>query len=99
MLTSKQRSYLTALSNKMPSGAALGKDGLTEAVLKHVGLELDRHELIKLRFSDFKEARRELAAELAERTGAELVRIVGNVALFYRRQADPEKRTIELPNG
>jgi RNA-binding protein len=94
MLTSKRRSALSALASKMEPSVSLGKGGPTEAVLKHLELELARHELVKLRFVDFKEGRRELALELAEKTGAELIRVVGNVAVLYRPDPDPEKRKI-----
>jgi RNA-binding protein len=94
MLTSKRRSALSALASKIEPSVSLGKGGPTDAVLKHLELELGRHELVKLRFVDFKEGRRELALELAEKTGAELVRVVGNVAVLYRRESDPAKRKI-----
>ncbi len=97
MLTSKQRSYLTSLANKLEPMAALGRAGLSEAVERHLGIELKRHELIKLRFTDHKDAKDDFAAELAEKTGSELVRIIGNVAIFYKQSSDPEKRQIKLP--
>jgi len=97
LLTSKQRSYLTALANKLEPVAALGRAGLSEAVVAHFKNELDRHELIKLRFTDHKESRDDFARDLAVRTGSELVRVIGNVAVFFRANPDPEKRSIELP--
>jgi RNA-binding protein len=97
LLTSKQRSYLTGLANKLEPAAAIGRAGMSEAVIAHVKNELDYHELIKLRFTDHKESRDDFARDLAERTGSELVRVIGNVAVFFRANPDPEKRSIELP--
>ncbi len=97
MLTSRQRSYLSSLANRLEPVAALGRAGMSEAVVAHLKNELERHELIKLRFTDFKESRDDFARELAARTGSELVRVIGNVALFYRADPDPEKRLIVLP--
>ena len=34
--------------------------------------------------------------ELAEKAGAELVRVIGHVAIIYRPSPDPEKRSIAL---
>ena len=96
MLTSRQRGRLTALANKLEPSVSLGKGGPSPALLAHLQAELERHELVKLRFTDFKEGRQELARELAERAGAELVRVLGNTALLYRRHPDPEKRSVEL---
>ena len=58
---------------------------------------LAAHELIKVRFVDDKERRRELAAELAEAVEAGLAGVVGHVAILYRPHPDAKKRRIELP--
>lgn len=97
MLTSKQRSRLSALATKLEPVAALGRGGLSEGVIDHLKAELDRRELLKLRFADFKGSRDDYARELAEKAGCELVRVIGNVAIFFRRHPDPEKRTVDLP--
>lgn len=88
MLTSKQRGALTAQANTLNPQAFVGKQGASPAVLAHLDQELTRHGLVKLRFSDFKGQRRELAESLAKECGAEVVRLIGNVALLYR--AKPE---------
>jgi len=40
--------------------------------------------LVKMKFSDFKEEKKTLAPEIADRTQSELVTLVGNVAVFFR---------------
>lgn len=97
MLTSKQRSYLSGIANKLEPVAALGRAGMSAAVIAHLKNEFDYHELLKLRFTDHKESREDFARELAELTKSELVRVIGNVAIFYRSNPDPEKRVIALP--
>jgi RNA-binding protein YhbY len=37
-----------------------------------------------LRFAELKEERKQLAPEIATKTGSELVTLLGNVAVFYR---------------
>jgi RNA-binding protein YhbY len=39
---------------------------------------------VKLRFEGFKEERKTLSKELAEKTGATLVQQVGHTAVYYR---------------
>jgi RNA-binding protein len=95
MLGSKQRAALASSAQKLPSLASLGRSGLTEAFAARVSTLLGHHELVKLRFQDFKERKSELAAELAQRTNSELVSMIGNVAVFYRRAEDPAKRKYE----
>lgn len=45
---------------------------------------LNGHELVKIRFDEFKEQKKVLAPQIAERTGSQLVMRVGHVAVFYR---------------
>jgi RNA-binding protein len=46
---------------------------------------------------DFREEKRELAEQIVERTGSMLIGMIGNIAILYRQQPDPEKRKIRLP--
>lgn len=94
MLSSKQRKYLSSLAVNIQPTVMLGKDGSSAAVKQALSDELAIRELIKLRFVSNKEERNELARELAESVGAELVRVIGNVAIFYRPFKDKDKREI-----
>jgi len=96
MLSSKQRAKLASLAQTAASLASLGRAGLTDAFVSRMDVLLRAHELVKMRFQDFKDSKRELSAELARRTNSELVSMVGNVAVFFRRNEDPERRKIEL---
>lgn len=96
MLTSKQRATLASLATKLDPIVRLGKAGAADGVSSALERALADHELVKLRFVDFKGEKKELARALAEGSGAELVRVIGNVAVFYKEQPDPERRTIEL---
>jgi RNA-binding protein len=75
----------------------IGKAGLTAAVIAAAKAEFADRELFKVRFIGFKDEKRELSAEFASSCGAQLVRITGNVAVFYRQNPDPKKRVIVLP--
>jgi RNA-binding protein len=97
MLNSVQRSFLGALASKEPVLIQLGKAGASEALVVQLKALLDRHELVKLKFMDFKGEKREISNDLALGTESELVRIIGNTAIFYKPQNDPEKRRILLP--
>jgi RNA-binding protein len=96
-LTNTQRQYLRRLAHDRKVTVQLGKQGLTPAVLDSVEIELNTRELIKLKFMDFREEKRELAEEIASDTSAEFVAMIGNIAILYREQRDPEKRTVILP--
>jgi len=71
----------------------LGKAGLTAEFLAEFNGALERSHLVKLRFEGFKEERKALSKELAERSGSLLVQQVGHTAVYYRKpaQAAPEE--------
>ncbi|MDR2900826.1 MAG: YhbY family RNA-binding protein [Treponema sp.] len=98
MLSSKQRGYLSRLASAMDPVLMIGKDGVSDGVEDAFSRELHFRELMKVRFQASKDERFDLAAALAEKYQAELVRVIGNTAIFYKKSDDPEHRNIELPS-
>ncbi len=95
-LTGAQKRKLKALAQKLEPSMKVGRNGISDAFLKSLDEELARHELVKIRFSEFKEQKKELVPVLAEKSSSELVMRVGNVAVLYRQQPDPALRAIRL---
>ena len=62
----------------------IGKSGATPAFLAALDQVLETHELVKVKFEAFKDQKKLLAPDLAERTNSRLVLRVGNVAVYYR---------------
>jgi RNA-binding protein len=96
MLNSRQRRYLSGLAQSMDCLVTLGRAGATPELADRLGELLASHELVKLRFGDFKESRQELAKALAESSGSELVRMIGYVAIFWKANPDPDQRKIDI---
>lgn len=96
MLSSKQRSHLAGLAQSLEPLLHLGKAGASAGVETQLDRLLSEHELVKVRFIDFKESKHELAQDLAQKTGGDLVRVIGNVAVIYRRNPDPQKQKIHF---
>lgn len=96
-LTGYQRKYLRSRAHHLTPVVYIGRQGLTDNLVAATATALAAHELIKVKFNDFKEARKELSAELAERTDSDRVGLVGNIAILYRPHDDVEKRRIFLP--
>lgn len=96
-LAGYQRAHLKRQAHALEPVVTVGKHANSEAVKQHLNQELDNHELIKVRFTDHKEHRHELAKELCETSGAELVTIIGHVAILYRPHADKEHQRIIVP--
>jgi RNA-binding protein len=83
-LTNPERRALKARAQRLDAVVKLGHAGLSEAFLKSMNEALAMHELVKMKFSDFKEEKKTLAPEIADRTQSELVTLVGNVAVYFR---------------
>ena len=66
----------------------MGKQGLSPTFIKSVDEVLATRELIKVKFVEFKEERKRLGAELAEKTGSTLVTVVGHVAVLFRKKKE-----------
>lgn len=96
-LRGNQRRYLRGLAHGLKPVVQVGKSGLSEGLLQSVDTALDHHELIKVRFVDFKSQKKEIAAQIDARLGCERVGMVGHVVIFYRPISDPEARHIALP--
>jgi len=95
-----QKKYLKGLVHGMKPVVFVGQKGISPAVTKAVDESLAKHELIKVKFIDFKEKdqKKEIAGAIEIETASELVGMIGHMAIFYRRQKDPEKRKINVPN-
>ncbi|MDL2216019.1 YhbY family RNA-binding protein [Ruminococcaceae bacterium OttesenSCG-928-N02] len=88
MLTSKQRATLRAQANGQPVLFQVGKEGVTENLIKQTQSALDARELIKLRTleaSGF--TAREAADALAQGTGADVVQVIGSCFVLYLQKA------------
>lgn len=62
----------------------VGKAGLSDGFVRSVDAALAQHELVKIKFMEFKEQKKELAPQLAERTSSLVIMRVGNVLVLHR---------------
>jgi RNA-binding protein len=94
-----QRKYLRGVAHSLKAVVLIGQKGNTEAVLKAVEDALEVHELIKIKFIDCKEKeqKNEIIRDLEIKTESEMVGMIGHTAIFYRKQTDPDKSKIILP--
>jgi RNA-binding protein len=87
---------LKAMAQLMDPLLKVGKAGVSEAFLGVANDSLERHELIKIRFDEFKDEKKELTKQLVEATHSRLIMAVGHVIVLYREQPDPAKRKIKF---
>ena len=88
-LTNVELRKLKARAQLLEPLFKVGKAGLSESFVKSVAEGLAHHELIKIKFVDFKEEKKTLAPELAAKTSSHVIMRVGNVVVLYRPKAAP----------
>ena len=95
-LTSKTRKQLEKLAHDLNPVVIIGQNGVTDSLIRMVSDSLEAHELIKVKFNEYKDDKFEYSEDIAMRTNSTLVRIIGNIAIFYKENDDPEKRRIKI---
>ena len=100
-INSFQAKYLRGLAHKLKPVVFIGQKGLTPTVIQSVDEALNRHELIKIKFIEYKEKnqKKEITTAIEAQAGCQLVGLIGHTATMYRQNSDPEKRRIELPDS
>lgn len=89
MLNNQQKKALKAKAHSLNPVVMLGAKGLTEAVINEIEIALTAHELIKIKLAGLeKSERQQLAAEIAEQVGAELVQSIGSIIVLYRQNPE-----------
>lgn len=89
MITSKQRAYLRSLANGLPSICQIGKDGITENLIKQLDQALTARELVKSNVLENAPCfAKEACNELAQILSAEPVQVIGKVFVLYRPSPD-----------
>jgi RNA-binding protein len=96
VLTTRQRTLLSRYAHGLKPVVQIGQNGITEALEKQVDQTLTAHELIKIKFLDFKENKNALSMKLAETCSASVVRIIGNIAILYRPAPEPVDRQYDI---
>lgn len=98
-LRGSQRKYLRGLAHSLRPVVQVGREGLSDGVMAAFDVALDARELVKVQFLVEKDraAKKELATEMETRAAAECVGRIGHMAIFFRRNPDPERRSVKLP--
>jgi RNA-binding protein len=98
-LSSGQRKELRSLAHHLDPVVLIGNNGVTENLMRSIEAALDAHELIKIRFNEHKDSKKDLTAKIAADTGACVAGIIGHVAILYREHPKADKRKIRLKSS
>ena len=92
MITSKQRAFLKNLAQNVQPIFQVGKNEISENMIKQISDALTARELIKISVLDNSQyTAREAADEIAEATSAEVVIVIGNRFVLYRETTDKKR--------
>lgn len=87
-ITAALRKDLKARAHHIKPVVQIGQKGLTGTLVAAVDKALEDHELIKIKFIEYKEEKNEISSKLSEETHSEIVDFIGNVVIFYRQNEE-----------
>ena len=86
MLEKKERIFLRSKAQLLPDLVFIGKDGLSENVIKQIEDNLFAHELIKIKVQNTcEEDKNDLANEIEKITGCDVVTTIGTKIVLYKK--------------
>ena len=96
MLTGKQRANLKKLANEIDATVYIGKNELTDNIIKEISDYLEAHELVKVKLQENVELDpKDVANEVAEKLGAEYVQAIGRKFVLYKESKDHKQIIIQ----
>jgi len=94
-MTNTQRRFLKTRAHGLKPVVTVGNAGLSDSLLEELDVQLESHELLKLRLRvDDRDARDKFIEQLVEASGSELVGRVGNIAILYRARRQEPRLTL-----
>ena len=95
-MNSRQRAYLKSLASNLSPVFQIGKSTLTPEITEAVREFFNTHELIKITvLNNCTEEPKDIAQVLAERTGSQVVQVIGKKIVLYKE--DKKNKKIKLP--
>lgn len=100
-LSGKQKRYLKGLGHHLSPVILVGKEGMSQKLIEAAILELQHHELIKIKIGNNSNvAKQDAALTLTKATDSELVQLIGKTLLLYKNNPErPRVERIILPQG
>lgn len=96
-MTTKQRSKLRSLAQNIEPVGQVGKGGLSENMINGLSDALEKRELVKITvLNNAEDDISDIAAELAEKLGAEVVCVIGHKVVLYRLSHKENVKHIEF---
>ncbi len=100
MLTSKQRAFLRAEANSLPTILIIGKQGISDDVIRQADEALRKRELIKCKVLETApKVSRDIADDIAAETGSDVVQVIGTKFILFRQKDKEKEQIYHLPRA
>jgi len=96
-LTNREIRELKGRAQRLTAVTRLGKGGLSPEFIAGVDRELTHHGLIKVKLTELKDQRFEIADQIAAKTNCHLLGVIGHVIVLYRLKPEPAASTTPAP--
>ena len=96
-MNSKQREFLRKAAHDLEPMIRLGKDGFTDNQAQSILDVIESRELIKVKILQNSKVEKEaVAKEIEEKTGCEIVGIIGKTIILYKPNLEKPKISLEV---
>ncbi len=94
-----QKKYLKGLAHNLKPVVMLGQQGLTLNLIESINQAFEKHELIKIKFVDYKkkEFKLNLSESIIKETKSFFVGLTGHILILYRQSKNEKNQKIKIP--
>ena len=96
-LSNADKKRFRTIGHSLKPVVIVAQKGITENIKAEIERALKQHELIKIKLAvGSREARTEVARQISEQSGAEIIQSIGSVILILRRSETPDPKLSNL---
>ena len=91
MITSKQKKKFRAIGHSLKPIVTVANETISQSVNDEIDRALRDHELVKIKvLLNPRSLKKDLVREILKQQNANLIQLIGNVALLYRKEKEPK---------
>ena len=99
-MNSRERDFLRKMAHDLNPMVRVGKEGYTENLKQSILDVIDSRELIKVKLLQTVEMdKKEITSIIQEKTGCELVGLIGKTIILYKENKEKPKVSLILKNA
>ena len=96
MLNSRQKKILRAKAHDLKPIILVGKSGVTNGCIQSIDEVIESRELIKIKFLEHKDKKKDLSKTICDKTNSEIVGNIGHTVMIFRQNPEKEKQKYRI---